>query len=169
MKRIVASVKLTPGTRGYFDPLTGINLSRSNSVGYVRENDNVNNIRKAIREGKIKIVGGQLPPAVSIKPKKAVEPVKASAIKGKKMQFTEIPMPEPKKVEPKKEEVKPVVIEKKEEKIEVKKEEKKVLPVQKMVQKKKEEPKKTEIKEEPKKEEVKVEEPVKEAEKKVGE
>lgn len=163
MKRIVASVKLTPGTRGYFDPLTGINLSRSNSVGYVRENDNVNNIRKAIKEGKIKIVGGQLPPAVSIKPKKAVEPVKASAIKGKKMQFTEIPMPEPKK-----EEVKPVVIEKKEEKVEVKKEEKKVLPVQKMVQKKKEEPKKTEVKEEPKKEEVKVEEPVK-AEEKVGE
>ena len=161
MKRIVASVKLTPGTRGYFDPLTGINLSRSNSVGYVRENDNVNNIRKAIKEGKIKIVGGQLPPAVSIKPKKKVEPVKASSIKGSKMQFTEIPMPEPKKAEPKKEEVKPVVIEKKEEK--------KTLPVQnKVVQKKKEEPKKEEVKVEPKKEEVKVEEPAK-AEEKVGE
>ena len=70
MKRIIASVKLAPGSRGYFDPLTGINLSPSNNIGYVREGDNVTNIRRAIKENKIRIVGGILPPAVSIKPVK---------------------------------------------------------------------------------------------------
>lgn len=68
MKKVIANIKLAPGNRGYFDPLTGINLTIANSIGYIYENDNVNNIRKAIREGKIKIVGGQLPPAVNIKP-----------------------------------------------------------------------------------------------------
>ena len=70
MKRIIASIKLTPGSRGYFDPLTGINLSPSNNIGYVREGDNLTNIRRAIKENKIRIVGGILPPAVSIKPVK---------------------------------------------------------------------------------------------------
>ena len=70
MKRIIASVKLAPGSRGYFDPLTGINLSPSNNIGYVREGDNLTNIRRAIKENKIRIVGGILPPAVSIKPVK---------------------------------------------------------------------------------------------------
>ena len=27
MKKIIASIKLAPGNRGYFDPLTGINLT----------------------------------------------------------------------------------------------------------------------------------------------
>lgn len=79
MKKIIASIKLAPGNRGYFDPLTGINLTISNNIGYVRENDNVSNIRKAIREGKIKIVGGQLPPTVnnikSVKEAKKEKPV----------------------------------------------------------------------------------------------
>ena len=84
MRKIVASIKLVPGCRGFFDPVTGINLSLSNSIGYIREDDKVDNIRKAIREGKVKIVGGQLPPAINnIKPVKEVkkepkeEPVKA--------------------------------------------------------------------------------------------
>ena len=71
MKRIIASIKLSPGSRGYFDPLTGINLSPSSSIGYVREGDNVTNLRRAIKENKIRIVGGSLPPAVSIKPVRA--------------------------------------------------------------------------------------------------
>ena len=79
MKKIIASIKLAPGSRGYFDPLTGINLTISNNIGYVRENDNVSNIRKATREGKIKIVGGQLPPTVnnikSVKEVKKEKPV----------------------------------------------------------------------------------------------
>ncbi|MGM9543925.1 MAG: hypothetical protein ACI3T9_02970 [Romboutsia timonensis] len=70
MKKIITSVKLAPGNRGYFDPLTGMNLSISNNIGYVREDDNIDNIRKAIKEGKILIVGGQLPPAITIEPVK---------------------------------------------------------------------------------------------------
>ena len=68
MKKIIASVKLAPGNRGFFDPLTGINL-KSNKLGYIYEGDDVTNIRKAIREGKLKIVGGKIPPAIHIKPK----------------------------------------------------------------------------------------------------
>ena len=72
MKKIIASVKLAPGNRGFFDPLTGINL-KSNKLGYIYEGDDVTNIRKAIRESKLKIVGGKIPPAIHIKPK--IKPV----------------------------------------------------------------------------------------------
>ena len=72
MKKIIASIKLAPGNRGFFDPLTGINL-KSNRLGYIYEGDDVTNIRKAIREGILKIVGGKIPPAIHIKPK--TEPV----------------------------------------------------------------------------------------------
>ena len=100
MKKIIASIKLAPGSRGYFDPLTGINLTISNNIGYVRENDNVSNIRKAIREGKIKIVGGQLPPAINnIKPVKELKKEKPVEVKKeeKKIEIT-IPVMENKAV-----------------------------------------------------------------------
>ena len=70
MKKITATIKLVPGNRGFFDPLTGIKLNVSNSIGYIYEDYNISNIRKAIKEGKIKIVGGSLPPAIAIKPVK---------------------------------------------------------------------------------------------------
>ena len=70
MKKITATIKLVPGNRGFFDPLTGIKLNVSNSIGYIYEDYDVSNIRKAIKEGKIKIVGGSLPPAIAIKPVK---------------------------------------------------------------------------------------------------
>ena len=70
MKKITATIKLVPGNRGFFDPLTGIKLNVSNSIGYIYEDYDVSNIRKAIKEGKIKIVGGKLPPAITIKPVK---------------------------------------------------------------------------------------------------
>lgn len=76
MKKIIASIKLAPGVRGYFDPLTGIKITPSSKTAYIYENDNVDNIRRAIKEGKIKIVGGQLPPAISIKPITKKEEVK---------------------------------------------------------------------------------------------
>ena len=127
MKKIIASVKLAPGNRGYFDPLTGMNLSLSNNIGYIREDDEVENIRKAIKEGKIKIVGGQLPPAIIkpvIKEEQVIKPVKKEKKKVK---------PEPKKekkqevkVEPIAPEIKPI---KKEEKPVVVEEPKKKLPV----------------------------------------
>ena len=43
MKKITASIKLAPGNRGFFDPITGINLSLSNSMGYIREDDDITN------------------------------------------------------------------------------------------------------------------------------
>lgn len=70
MKKITATIKLVPGNRGFFDPLTGIKLNVSNSIGYIYEDYDISNIRKAIKEGKIKIVGGSLPPAIAIKPVK---------------------------------------------------------------------------------------------------
>lgn len=106
MKKIITSVKLAPGNRGYFDPLTGMNLSISNNIGYVREDDNIDNIRKAIKEGKILIVGGQLPPAITIEPikeqakpkAKVKKPVKENKIintkkKEKENEITEITIP----------------------------------------------------------------------------
>ena len=97
MKKIIASIKLAPGNRGYFDPLTGINLTISNSIGYIREDDDISNIRKAIREGKIKIVGGQLPPAINnIKPVKEAKKEKPVKIKEEKIEII-IPVAENKK------------------------------------------------------------------------
>ena len=104
MKRIIASVKLAPGNRGYFDPLTGMNLSLSNNIGYIREGDNVDNIRRDIKDGKIKIVGGKLPPAVNIEQKQVKEePVKEKVQKKAKVAKVK---PEPKKEEIVKEEKK---------------------------------------------------------------
>lgn len=80
MKKVIASIKLAPGNRGYFDPLTGINLSISNNIGYIREGDNVDNIRRDIKNGKIKIVGGKLSPAIAIIPEEQPEPVKEEKV-----------------------------------------------------------------------------------------
>ena len=133
MKKIIASIKLAPGNRGYFDPLTGINLTISNSIGYIREDDDVSNIRKAIREGKVKIVGGQLPPAINnIKPVKEVKKEKPVEIKKEKIEV-----------------ITPVVEDKKQPKIATiikKKEEPKIEPKKEV---------KTESKKEPKEEPVK--------------
>ena len=133
MKKIIASIKLAPGNRGYFDPLTGINLTISNSIGYIREDDDVSNIRKAIREGKVKIVGGQLPPAINnIKPVKEVKKEKPVEIKKEKIEV-----------------ITPVVEDKKQPKITTiikKKEESKIEPKKEV---------KTELQQEPKEEPVK--------------
>ena len=137
MKKIIASIKLAPGNRGYFDPLTGINLTISNSIGYIREDDDVSNIRKAIREGKVKIVGGQLPPAINnIKPVKEVKKEKPVEIKKEKIEVI-TPVVEDKK-QPK---IATIIKKKEEPKIEPKKEVKKEV--------------KTELKKEPKDEPVK--------------
>ena len=118
MKKIIASIKLAPGNRGYFDPLTGINLTISNSIGYIREDDDVFNIRKAIREGKVKIVGGQLPPAINnIKPVKEVKKEKPVEIKKEKIEVI-TPVVEDKK-QPK---IATIIKKKEEPKIEPKKE-----------------------------------------------
>ena len=110
MRKIVASVKLVPGCRGFFDPVTGINLSLSNSIGYIREDDKVDNIRKAVREGKIKIVGGQLPPAINIKPIQKAKKIIKKVEEIKPVEVKE----EPKKLK-KQKRVKPAEIKKEQE------------------------------------------------------
>lgn len=110
MRKIVASIKLVPGCRGFFDPVTGINLSLSNSIGYIREDDKVDNIRKAIREGKIKIVGGQLPPAINIKPIQKAKKIIKKVEEIKPVEVKE----EPKKLK-KQKRVKPAEIKKEQE------------------------------------------------------
>lgn len=110
MRKIVASIKLVPGCRGFFDPVTGINLSLSNSIGYIREDDKVDNIRKAIREGKIKIVGGQLPPAINIKPIQKAKKIIKKVEEIKPVEVKE----EPKKLK-KQKKVKPAEIKKEQE------------------------------------------------------
>ena len=110
MRKIVASIKLVPGCRGFFDPVTGINLSLSNSIGYIREDDKVDNIRKAIREGKIKIVGGQLPPAINIKPIQKAKKIMKKVEEIKPVEVKE----EPKKLK-KQKKVKPAEIKKEQE------------------------------------------------------
>ena len=110
MRKIVASIKLVPGCRGFFDPVTGINLSLSNSIGYIREDDKVDNIRKAIREGKIKIVGGQLPPAINIKPIQKAKKIIKKVEEIKPVEVKE----EPKKLK-KQKKVKPTEIKKEQE------------------------------------------------------
>lgn len=110
MRKIVASVKLVPGCRGFFDPVTGINLSLSNSIGYIREDDKVDNIRKAVREGKIKIVGGQLPPAINIKPIQKAKKIIKKVEEIKPVEVKE----EPKKLK-KQKKVKPAEIKKEQE------------------------------------------------------
>ena len=143
MKKIITSVKLAPGNRGYFDPLTGMNLSISNNIGYVREDDNIDNIRKAIKEGKILIVGGQLPPAIAIEPiKEQVKPKVKKPVKEKKIVNT--------KKKEKENEITEITIPVGMAKIEIEKEEikqeepKKKLPAS--VNKKKDEPKEEVIK-----------------------
>lgn len=110
MRKIVASIKLVPGCRGFFDPVTGINLSLSNSIGYIREDDKVDNIRKAVREGKIKIVGGQLPPAINIKPIQKAKKIIKKVEEIKPVEVKE----EPKKLK-KQKKVKPAEIKKEQE------------------------------------------------------
>ena len=141
MKKIVAVVKLVRGNRGYFDPSTGINLSVSNNIGYVREDDDTTNIRKAIRDRKIQIVGGQLPPTVDIKQK----PVKEKKVAKKPVIIKEVKKEEKiePKVEEKKEEKKTVVFQKTERKDKKKlpapvKEEVKALPAEVKEEEKKE-------------------------------
>lgn len=58
MEEIIAIIELAPGNIGWYDSLTGIHLSLTKKTAYIYKNFNVTNIRKAIKEGKIKIITG---------------------------------------------------------------------------------------------------------------
>lgn len=81
MKRAIAKIRLAPGNAGWFDPLTNIYLTLSKKECFVYNDQDVSNIRKAIKENKLVLKEGKLPSPVSEDDKKVVKakPVKKHA------------------------------------------------------------------------------------------
>ena len=65
MKRAIAKIKLAPGNAGWFDPLTNIYLTLSKKECFVYNDQDVSNIRKAIKQNKLVLKEGRLPSPVS--------------------------------------------------------------------------------------------------------
>ena len=78
MKRAIAKIRLAPGNAGWFDPLTNIYLTLSKKECFVYNDQDVSNIRKAIKENKLVLKEGKLPSPVSEDSK---EVVKAKPVK----------------------------------------------------------------------------------------
>lgn len=81
MKRAIAKIRLAPGNAGWFDPLTNIYLTLSKKECFVYNDQDVSNIRKAIKENKLVLKEGKLPSPVSEDSKEVVKakPVKKHA------------------------------------------------------------------------------------------
>ena len=79
MKRAIAKIRLAPGNAGWFDPLTNIYLTLSKKECFVYNDQDVSNIRKAIKQNKLVLKEGRLPSPVSEDDKKVVKPVKKHA------------------------------------------------------------------------------------------
>lgn len=78
MKRAIAKIRLAPGNAGWFDPLTNIYLTLSKKECFVYNDQDISNIRKAIKENKLVLKEGKLPSPVSEDSK---EVVKAKPVK----------------------------------------------------------------------------------------
>lgn len=92
MKTKIAKIKLAPGSRVFFDPLTGINLNQECKTAFVYDDANLSNIRAALKSNRIQLAEGRLPSAkVSIKPipargvkiDKIVQPIKEEVVEVK--------------------------------------------------------------------------------------
>lgn len=59
-RQVIAKVKLNPGKGGYFDPITRIHLTHGDSEKPVFAGMNTTNLRKAVRDKRIKITSGSL-------------------------------------------------------------------------------------------------------------
>ena len=81
MKRAIAKIRLAPGNAGWFDPLTNIYLTLSKKECFVYNDQDISNIRKAVKENKLVLKEGKLPSPVSEDGKKVVKakPVKKHA------------------------------------------------------------------------------------------
>ena len=81
MKRAIAKIRLAPGNAGWFDPLTNIYLTLSKKECFVYNDQDISNIRKAIKENKLVLKEGKLPSPVSEDSKKVAKakPVKKHA------------------------------------------------------------------------------------------
>ena len=65
MKRAIAKIRLAPGNAGWFDPLTNIYLTLSKKECFVYNDQDISNIRKAVKENKLVLKEGKLPSPVS--------------------------------------------------------------------------------------------------------
>ena len=81
MKRAIAKIRLAPGNAGWFDPLTNIYLTLSKKECFVYNDQDISNIRKAVKENKLVLKEGKLPSPVSEDSKEVVKekPVKKHA------------------------------------------------------------------------------------------
>ena len=73
MKRAIAKIKLAPGNAGWFDPLTNIYLTLSKKECFVYNDQDISNIRKAVKENKLVLKEGKLPSPVSEEKKETVK------------------------------------------------------------------------------------------------
>ena len=73
MKRAIAKIRLAPGNAGWFDPLTNIYLTLSKKECFVYNDQDVSNIRKAIKQNKLVLKEGKLPSPVSEDSKEVVK------------------------------------------------------------------------------------------------
>lgn len=73
MKRAIAKIKLAPGNAGWFDPLTNIYLTLSKKECFVYNDQDVSNIRKAIKQNKLVLKEGRLPSPVFEEKKETVK------------------------------------------------------------------------------------------------
>ena len=73
MTRAIAKIKLAPGNAGWFDPLTNIYLTLSKKECFVYNDQDVSNIRKAIKQNKLVLKEGRLPSPVSEEKKEIVK------------------------------------------------------------------------------------------------
>ena len=98
MKTKIAKVKLAPGSRVFFDPLTGINLNQECKTAFIYDDADLSNIRAALQSNRIQLAEGRLPSA-----KVSTKPIPAKGVK-----IDEIAKPIVKKVAKVKQEVKEV-------------------------------------------------------------
>lgn len=76
MKTKIAKIKLAPGSRVFFDPLTGINLNQECKTAFICDDMELSNIRAALQSNRIQLAEGRLPSA-----KVSARPILAKGIK----------------------------------------------------------------------------------------
>lgn len=84
MKRAIAKIKLAPGNAGWYDPLTNIYLTLSKKECFVYNDQDITNIRKAIKQNKLVLKEGRLPSPASKQRKEIIEDEPVKQVKLKK-------------------------------------------------------------------------------------
>ena len=84
MKRAIAKIRLAPGNAGWYDPLTNIYLTLSKKECFVYNDQDITNIRKAIKQNKLVLKEGRLPSPASKQRKEIIEDEPVKQVKPKK-------------------------------------------------------------------------------------